>query len=66
MFCASLCLQLSVRAWNAEGHMVVAQIAYNHLNPVARAKCNTLIAVNLGSYYSTGTSNFCDGRRMGG
>ncbi|MEJ0090898.1 MAG: S1/P1 nuclease [Limisphaerales bacterium] len=58
IFCTSLCLQLTVRAWNAEGHMIVAQIAYNHLNPVARAKCNTLIAVNLGSYYSAGTSNF--------
>ncbi len=58
ILCAFLCLQHSVKAWNAEGHMVVAQIAYNHLNPVARAKCNALIAVNLGGYYSTGTSNF--------
>ncbi len=38
--------------------MVVAQIAYNHLNPVAKAKCDALIAVNLGSFYSVGTSNF--------
>lgn len=53
-----LCLQFSVRAWNAEGHMVVAQIAYNHLNPVARARCNALIALNLGNYFSAGTSNF--------
>ncbi len=56
--CALLCLQLSVRAWNAEGHMVVAQIAYNHLNPVAKAKCNALIAVNLGTYYSDRSTNF--------
>ena len=56
--CAFLCLQLSVRAWNAEGHMVVAQIAYNHLNPVAKAKCDALIAVPLRTYSSAATSNF--------
>jgi S1/P1 Nuclease len=56
--CAFLCLQLSVRAWNAEGHMVVAQIAYNHLNPVAKAKCDALIAVPLGTYSRSDSSNF--------
>jgi len=38
--------------------MIVAQIAYNHLNPVARARCDALIAVNLDPFYSAGTSNF--------
>ena len=45
------------QAWNAEGHMIVAQIAWNHLNPVARARCNSLIAVPL-TNSSAGTSNF--------
>lgn len=48
----------SARAWDAEGHMVVAQIAYNHLQPGVKAKCDALIAVDLGSFSSTGTSNF--------
>ena len=43
-------------AWNAEGHMIVAQIAYNHLDSVVKNRCDTLIAVALAS--STGTSNF--------
>jgi hypothetical protein len=46
------------RAWNAEGHMIVAQIAYNHLNQVAKARCDALIAVSLGSFNSVGTSSF--------
>jgi hypothetical protein len=44
-------------AWNAEGHMVVAQIAYNHLKPQARAKCDALIAVAV-SNSSSANSNF--------
>jgi hypothetical protein len=44
-------------AWNAEGHMVVAQIAYNHLDAAVKTKCDTLIAVPL-IYASDGTSNF--------
>jgi|GEM_PF-728366 len=53
-----LFFQNSLKAWNGEGHMTVAQIAYNHLGAVAKVKCDALIAINLGSYYSTGTSNF--------
>lgn len=45
------------RAWNAEGHMVVAQIAYNHLTPSVQAKCDALIAVPM-TYINTGTTNF--------
>lgn len=47
----------SVRAWNAEGHMVVAQIAYNHLTASVKAQCDTLIALPM-TYSSTGTTNF--------
>ena len=43
--CAWLCLAQPVLAWNAEGHMVVAQIAYNHLNAAVKAQCDGLIAV---------------------
>ena len=45
----------SVRAWNAEGHMIVAQIAYNHLNPIARAKCDALIATPV--FYASNYNN---------
>ena len=48
----------AVKAWNAEGHMGVAQLAYNHLNPIAKAKCDALIAVNLGTFSSAATSTF--------
>ena len=37
--------------------MVVSRMAYNHLNPNARATCDSLIAVSLPNA-STGTSNF--------
>ena len=47
----------SARAWNAEGHMVVAQIAYNHLSPVVKARCDALIAVPVFDA-STINSNF--------
>ena len=45
------------RAWDAEGHMVTAQIAYKHLTPSVKARCDVLIAVPL-AFSSTGTSNF--------
>ena len=55
--CACFCLARPVLAWNAEGHMVVAQIAYNHLDPEVKAKCDTLIAVPV--YQSSSlNSNF--------
>jgi hypothetical protein len=48
---------VSSRAWNGTGHMVVAQIAYNHLTPSVKAKCDALIAVPM-TYINTGTTNF--------
>src|SRR3974390_3294157 len=59
-----LCLLLGAvqpqraEAWGAEGHMVAAQIAYNHLDPAVKSKCDSLIAISLGSYSSAATSNF--------
>src|ERR1035437_332175 len=40
-----VCLVRPVLAWDGEGHMVVAQIAYNHLDFAVKAKCDALIAV---------------------
>jgi hypothetical protein len=55
--CACLCFSQTVLAWNAEGHMVVAQIAYNHLDSAVKARCDALIAVPL-AYGGNSTSNF--------
>jgi hypothetical protein len=44
----------SAHAWNAEGHMVVAQIAYNHLNPDVKAKCDALISIPV---FNAGNNN---------
>lgn len=43
--CICLCLSRTVLAWGPQGHKVVAQIAYNHLDPEVKAKCDALIAV---------------------
>jgi len=55
--CARIPFSYHALAWNAEGHMVVAQIAYNHLDPAVKAQCDALLAVPL-QYASAGTSNF--------
>jgi hypothetical protein len=52
-----LSLSPQVMAWNAEGHMVVAQTAYNHLDPAVKAKCDALISVTL-TNASSSSSNF--------
>ena len=55
--CACCFLARPVLAWDAEGHMVVAQIAYNHLDAAVKAKCDALIAVPV--YHSSSiNSNF--------
>ena len=48
----------SARAWNAEGHMVVAQIAYDHLQPDVKTRCDALIGVSLPGFTSTMSSTF--------
>lgn len=45
--CISFCFASKSQAWNAVGHMVVSQMAYNHLEPAAKTKCDMLIAVVL-------------------
>jgi hypothetical protein len=55
--CACLCLVQPVLAWDAEGHMVVAQIAYNHLDSAVKARCDALIAAPVTPGGSS-TSNF--------
>src|SRR5438309_2057514 len=51
------CLCHPSQAWNAEGHMVVAQIAYNHLDSAVKTKCDNLIAVPL-TYGSSANNTF--------
>jgi len=55
--CACFCFSQAVLAWNAEGHLVVAQMAYNHLASAVKAKCDALIAVPL-AYGGDSTSSF--------
>lgn len=54
---AGLAARGGALAWNAEGHMAVAQIAYNHLHSSVKAKCDFLIAVPL-PQNGTATSTF--------
>jgi len=42
---ACLCVARPALAWNSQGHMVVAQIAYNHLDSEVKAKCNALLTI---------------------
>jgi len=56
-FFACICLSRTAYGWGQEGHMVVAQIAYNHLSPAVRAQCDALIAVPL-TFASTASTNF--------
>jgi len=59
MACFGFCIfPRAAWAWNAEGHMIIAQIAYNHLDPQVKAKCDELIGVSLSPYNSNSTSNF--------
>src|SRR5689334_13254176 len=55
--CVSLYFSPSAMGWGSEGHMVVSQMAYNHLTPAVKARCDALIAVPL-TNASSSTSNF--------
>ncbi len=57
IFFLCFCLAHRALAWNAVGHMVVSQIAYNHLDPFVKAKCDALIGVPL-AYGSTANNTF--------
>jgi S1/P1 nuclease len=57
ILCFGFCITRITWAWDAEGHMVVAQIAYNHLDAAVKAKCDALIAIPV--YHSSSiNSNF--------
>lgn len=45
-----LCVAAPAFAWNDEGHMAVAYLAYQRLQPASRARVNSLL--NLNPYYS--------------
>lgn len=53
MFLVALCciFPLTTYAWNALGHMVVADIAYQHLNPLTREKVDSLVATLHEQYH---------------
>ncbi len=55
--CICLGLPVGAQAWNAEGHMIVAQIAYNHLDAAVKNRCDTLIALPV-TYSSNYNSTF--------
>jgi hypothetical protein len=57
VFCLCLCAAQRLLAWNAEGHMVVSQIAYNHLDASVKTQCDVLIAAPL-TYASSQSSSF--------
>lgn len=60
--CLGLGLPAGAGAWNAEGHMVVAQIAYNHLDAAVKNRCDTLIATpvnNASNYNNTFVTAAC-------
>jgi hypothetical protein len=48
-------LSFNAYGWNAMGHMVVANIAYQHVNPAVRVKLDKMIA-NFGKEYPQDTS----------
>src|SRR5262245_19064353 len=54
---AYVCILPSALGWGSEGHMVVSQMAYNHLTPAVKARCDALIAVPL-TNASSSSSNF--------
>ena len=58
--CAGLCLVQDAGAWGQEGHMLVGQIAYNHLDPQVKARCDMLMTQAV-QYASSINSNFVTG-----
>jgi hypothetical protein len=40
------CASVGVKAWNADGHMIVAWIAYQHLTAAARERVGALLKLN--------------------
>lgn len=50
-----LFIPIKVYSWNAIGHMVIADIAYQNLKPTARAKVDEMVANLHKEYPNTGT-----------
>ena len=38
-------------AWGQKGHRIVAQVAYNHLSPVAKCRINKVLGIREGAIY---------------
>jgi len=54
-------LPLSVAAWGDGGHMIVARLAYDHLNAVAKKSADHLLAVAIKPFATTAKStNFVE------
>lgn len=61
MACLILGTPITSWSWGAGGHMMTAQIAYNRLNPRAKAKANALLAIPINpAEVSAKSPNFID------
>ncbi|HEU5236798.1 MAG TPA: hypothetical protein VFU37_06635, partial [Pyrinomonadaceae bacterium] len=45
--CLVLCTPIATLGWGAGGHMIVARVAFNRLNPRAKAEVAKLLAVKI-------------------
>jgi hypothetical protein len=54
--CALLCMHSTSFGWGAGGHMMTAHIAFERLNPTARAKATELLAIPIDPSAVTSTS----------
>ncbi len=52
------CLPLAASAWDAAGHMLVGQIAWEHTRPAAREKVSALVATLENTYNEGQAYNF--------
>jgi PKD repeat protein len=61
-----ICLSRTAFGWGGTGHQVIAQIAYDHLDPAVKAKCNALVALppecGTVTYTFVGDSTWTDQR----
>ena len=57
---AAMSFAIHVAAWDDEGHMMVAAIAYHHLNPDLRSRADHLLTLN--PYYNTWASTLPQGK----
>src|SRR5579862_8730655 len=55
LFCAILWAPFTSFAWNAYGHMLVAEVAYQNLKPAAKDKVDSLVAALHEQYPNVST-----------